>query len=282
VPWEWLHGWGLPQCERRDHLLAYLRPKAIERLVTRPPADGPLLIYTTPANVERAEEIPHLTAHLGRVREVLERRRETRRGTRAWFHLHWPRREALLRGPRVLVPRMTRWPSAALTRERCATGESVYTLVPADRAASPLAAALLNSLPFALGILLTTKNRGKGVDIPRAALASCPWPDPRRFVAACAQTAGRADALAAWLDAAEDGRFLWDTDLQPLTLVGGAAERLATRFREQTRRHEGLWSRHEDPRVAALGRALDEGACRLLDVSFERCLALAEEAVDRA
>ncbi len=254
VPSDWPRARRLSVRER-EHLVAYLHPRAISRLRSAPGESTPWLIYTTPGNVQDAREIPQLAVHLGLTREVMEQRRETRRGSRAWFHLHWPRRPSLFEGPRVLVPRMTRWPSASLTSARCATGESVYTIVPARREWSPLVATLLNSLPFALGILLTTKARGKGIDIPRAALASCPWPD------------------AAVLESAQRGAH-------PLARALAASERLATEHAMATAHYEGPWWRHADDGVAAIGRELDEAVCDWLEVSYESLRAMAEEALD--
>jgi hypothetical protein len=273
------HGWErlqeLTERERDQHLLPYLRPKAIRRLRAHPPSDAPWLIYTTRGNVQEASEIPTLTAHLALAREVLERRRETRRGSRQWFHLHWPRREALLDGPRVLVPRMTVWPSASLIVERCATGESVFTLVPADRRFSALASALLGSLPFALGILLSTKSRGKGIDISRAALASCPWPEEECFAAAVNELGDRPGDFGRWLDTVEEGAAIAPPELLPLARVAAAAERLADRFPE-TGQHEGPWGQHSSPRVARLGAALDAAACELLSLPMGELRPLAK------
>jgi len=178
------------------------------------------------------------------------------RGRRAWFHLHWPRDPAVVRAPRVLVPRMVAWPRAAVADAPAAVGESVYVLVPPEPAWCRLAAALLNALPFAVAIALTTKRRGKGIDVPRAALAGCPWPAEATFAAAAA---GAAEGPAAEL--AEAGR-----------LADALAERTGAAA------HDGPWWEHADARVRDLGRGLDEAACRLAGVPYPGLRALAERA----
>ncbi|MBX3471537.1 MAG: hypothetical protein KF878_32185 [Planctomycetes bacterium] len=171
------------RAERRL-LLPWLAHDATGRLRVAPPDDAPRLIHATPATLPDLRAAPALARHLARFRPVLEARRETRLGRRAWFHLHWPRDPRVVRGPRVLVPRWTRWPGGALVEDDCAAGESVWVVVPPDPADAASAAALLASLPFALGVLLVSKRRGRGVDVARAALAACPWPDTAAFVAA--------------------------------------------------------------------------------------------------
>lgn len=241
----------LPARERAL-LVPWLAPDAIQRLRA---GDGPpaaQLIYATAATLTRERAAPRLTAHLARFRPLLDARRETRLGRRAWFHLHWPRDPRVVRGARVLVPRWTRWPSGALALERCAVGESAWVLVPPAPAWAPLAAALTNSLPFALGVLLVSKHRGKGVDVSRAALAGCPWPDDATFAAAVRDPT------------------------RPLARCAAAARELATAHREATRRFDGPWWTHPEGRVRAVGRRLDEAACRLVGVSYAETRALAD------
>jgi len=251
-------GWPPPDANAAERalLVPFLRPEEVPRLRAAPGPETPWLIYATPASAPTLDGLPALRRHLEPARPLLELRRETRRGRRAWFHLHWPRDPAVVRAPRVLVPRMVAWPRAAVADAPAAVGESVYVLVPPEPAWCRLAAALLNALPFAVAIALTTKRRGKGIDVPRAALAGCPWPAEATFAAAAA---GAAEGPAAEL--AEAGR-----------LADALAERTGAAA------HDGPWWEHADARVRDLGRGLDEAACRLAGVPYPGLRALAERA----
>jgi hypothetical protein len=65
------------------------------------------LLYLTRETCPTLAEYPNVSRHLQRFPELLARRRETAQGTRAWYHLHWPREEALFVGDKLLAPRQT-------------------------------------------------------------------------------------------------------------------------------------------------------------------------------
>ncbi|RMG11662.1 MAG: hypothetical protein D6731_15155 [Planctomycetota bacterium] len=267
------HGWPgrarLSTRERREHLLPWLRPLDVGRLRVAPGPRCEWLLYLTPENAPRAEDVPTLVAHLRAARPLLERRRETRRGRRAWFHLHWPRRAELFRGPRVLIPRMVRWPGAALCEVPCASGESVLTLVPRAERWAPLLAALLSSLPFAARALWTSKRRGRGIDLARGTVAGFAWPSEGELDAAAADLA--APRVEEALDAALAGR--WGSR-HPLALAAAAARRLE-RAHGSELGDAPFWDCGA-PGAVALGRFLDEAACRALGLPYARLAALAE------
>ena len=158
VPAGWAKGRALTSTESA-RLIPWLAPAEVPRLRARAADAGARLLYLTHLDALDLEALPGLLEHLRPVRDLLELRREVRRGKRRWFELYWPRRPGLVDGGRVLVSRMVRWPSGAWIDERAAVGESVYVLIPPQACWAPLVSALLNALPFALGPLLTAKQR---------------------------------------------------------------------------------------------------------------------------
>lgn len=79
------------------------------------------ILYLTPETAADLDGLPAIAAHLARFRPLMDRRRETVEGLRAWFHLHWPRTRDLFEPTgdawRVIVPRQTPEVRVLLTDE---------------------------------------------------------------------------------------------------------------------------------------------------------------------
>lgn len=69
------------------------------------------ILYMTRETAPDIDTIPNIRRHLEPFRLLLERRRETRLGMRAWYHLHWPRDVSLFEDEtdpeKILVVRQT-------------------------------------------------------------------------------------------------------------------------------------------------------------------------------
>ena len=76
-------------------------------------ADEPSLrlIYSTRQAWARADKYPVLLGHLARYRPIMEARRETQRGTRPWWQLHWPREAAIWEEPKIVALQMAPRPA---------------------------------------------------------------------------------------------------------------------------------------------------------------------------
>jgi adenine-specific DNA-methyltransferase len=197
----------------RDELTAFERslvlPFALPREIARfaaPALPAQTILYLTRATLPRKGDAPALVRHLERFRPALDRRRETLRGTRRFFELHWPRDPALFSGPRVLVPRMVRAPLASFVEEQLVVGESVLVLVPPDRSLARAAAALLNTAPAAAWLLARGKRRGVGIDVSVALLRGFPW--PRAMVEGARLPVAHADECAVRRAAGDPARSI--------------------------------------------------------------------------
>lgn len=62
------------------------------------------LLYIVDNNLDDLESFPKLHKHLSKYREVLEERREVRRGTRKWYSLQWPREEKIFEDDKIICP----------------------------------------------------------------------------------------------------------------------------------------------------------------------------------
>ncbi len=93
-----------------------------------PPADDVALYIDEPVSSAN-EEI--LAEHLRRFLPVLARRREVRKGTMAWYRLHWPRERAEQSGPKLVVPRRAPSPCFALDLSAsCVSSDCTYLVAP--------------------------------------------------------------------------------------------------------------------------------------------------------
>ncbi|MCS6915985.1 MAG: N-6 DNA methylase [Myxococcales bacterium] len=172
--------------------IASLHLSAAERQFLRPfyfaselPPLGPLppashwLLYLTPQTCPDLTPFPNLERHLDRFAPLLQRRRETRRGTRAPFHLHWPRREELFTGPKLLSVRQTLQPRVTYAPDPafCDLAVNVIRSRQGVCSFSLLAlAALLNSTMVHHYLYHRGKRKGPLLQIDGGPLSSLPLP----------------------------------------------------------------------------------------------------------
>ncbi len=135
-----------------------------------------VLIYSTRETCPAIEEYPLLEAHLSRFRPIMEARRETRRGARAWWQLHWPRDEALWRSPKLIALQMAARPAFVPAGRAAYVPFSANVFVPSDSAGEHLNyfAALLNSRLMWRWYEHRAKRRGVGLEINGHVLARTP------------------------------------------------------------------------------------------------------------
>ncbi|MCT4621175.1 MAG: N-6 DNA methylase [Marinisporobacter sp.] len=64
--------------------------------------------------------------HLSRYKEVLEKRRETVRGTRCWYALQWPRKQEIFENTKIIVPHRSKENRFALNNSSWYASADVY------------------------------------------------------------------------------------------------------------------------------------------------------------
>jgi adenine-specific DNA-methyltransferase len=169
---EELAQFALPPDER-----ALLRPYFSAHAVDRyhlPPQPTHWILYLTRCTAPDITVLPNIARHLGRVRSVLERRREVQRGLIAWWHLHWPREERLFTEPRILAVQMCRQPQFVFARRPTFVGFSLNIV--RARTTVPAVTAVLNSRWAAEWFAQNAKRRGIGLDISGTLLREFPLP----------------------------------------------------------------------------------------------------------
>jgi len=117
-----------------------------------------------------------LAAHLARFRPILEGRRETRSGRRAWWHLHWPREDQIWRRPKIVALQMSPRPAVVPVRQPAYVPFSTNVFVPGEGTPEHLhyLSALLNSRLLWKWYRHHAKRRGVGLEINGHVLAATP------------------------------------------------------------------------------------------------------------
>jgi hypothetical protein len=125
------------------------------------------LIYSTESTWPDFEMFPALGGHLQRFRPLMEARRETRRGRRRWWHLHWPRDPAIWETPRLVIVQMARRPTAVPLFEPIYVPFHCHVFLPHAETTERLEyfAALLNSRLMHRWLDHHAKHRGVGLDL---------------------------------------------------------------------------------------------------------------------
>jgi len=183
----WEPGEGVFALTRAE--LARLNLPARERRLIRPyhdlgdlgryflaPEPSLALIYATARTCPEIDRYPAVRAHLARFRPIMEARRETRRGTRRWWQLHWPREESLWRSPKIVALQMAARPAFVPAAEPVYVPFSANVFVPCADTREHLhyLTALLNSRLLWKWYSHHAKRRGVGLEINGHVLARTP------------------------------------------------------------------------------------------------------------
>ncbi len=209
-------GLHLNSNERRL-LRPYFETSALDRFAV-PGRASHQVLYLTRDTAPSLERLPNISRHLSRFRRILERRRETRAGHNAWWHLHWPRRERIFTEPAVLSLQMGRVPRFVFAAAPTYVGFSVNLILEKSPGGLSLEAltGILNSAVAADWFARHAKRRGVNLELNLNVLRQFPLPprDERRErqlaklvdarqangpPARCAQQEARIDKIVAGL-----------------------------------------------------------------------------------
>ncbi len=143
-------------------------------------ADEPThqMLYLTRRTAPALEEVPNLARHLERFRPILDRRRETREGKTAWWHLHWPRAEEIFLRPRIFSVQMGDRPQFVFVERPAFVGFSINLILARETTAFALdtLTGILNSEGAARWFNRHAKRRGVNLEINAHVLRQFPLP----------------------------------------------------------------------------------------------------------
>jgi hypothetical protein len=134
------------------------------------------LIYSTARTCPDIARYPVFRRHLEQFRPIMERRRETLSGVRAWWQLHWPREEPIWQASKLIAVQMAARPAIVPASVPVYVPFSVNVFVPHPGLGEQLhyLAALLNSRLLWQWFRHHAKRRGLGLEINGHVLARSP------------------------------------------------------------------------------------------------------------
>ncbi len=140
------------------------------------PTPSLALIYATRDTCPDVDRFPAIRDHLDRFRALLESRRETRRGVRPWWQLHWPRDERLWLGPKIVALQMAERPAFVPAFGPVYVPLSANVFLPREDTPEHLNyfAAVLNSRLLWRWFHRHAKGRGVALEINGHVLARAP------------------------------------------------------------------------------------------------------------
>ena len=134
------------------------------------------LVYSTKQTCPDIARHPRLKAHLERFRPIMASRRETLNGTNSWWHLHWPRDEAIWQSPKILCLQFAGRPALVAVSHPAYVPFSMNAFVPRESTPESLdyLCGLLNSRLLWKWYQHHAKRRGVGLEINGRVLAATP------------------------------------------------------------------------------------------------------------
>jgi hypothetical protein len=143
------------------------------------------LIYSTKSTCPNINDYPILREHLKRFKMIMDERRETKKGSNSWWHLHWPREERIWKSPKVISIQMAARPSFVVSRFPVYVPFSINVFVPYDTVSEDLNyfLGILNSKLLWRWYKHNAKSRGVGLEIngnvlERSPIRSINYSDP--------------------------------------------------------------------------------------------------------
>ncbi len=123
------------------------------------------LLYLTKETMPSIEEFPNIREHLIKFKPFMDQRRETQKGSIQWFQLHWPRKEELFMGEKIVYPQMGAVPTFAYSNSPFFTNMSANIVYAVEKIDLKVLTCILNSEMTHFWLLHRAKNRGVGLDI---------------------------------------------------------------------------------------------------------------------
>ncbi len=161
--------------EERTLLRTYHRLEDMDRYFLSDTPDYSI-IYSTKVTCPNINKFPKIKEHLKQYKIVMDNRRETKKGSNKWWHLHWPREESIWRAAKVLSIQMGERPSFVPSLSPTYVPFSVNVFVPynAKKDSIYYTVGILNSRLLWKWFSHNAKRRGVGLEINGNVLSRAP------------------------------------------------------------------------------------------------------------
>jgi hypothetical protein len=157
--------------EAIDYIKPLYHPNEVEKYsLTSSPSD--FMIYLS--KIEEDQVPTSLLNHLSKYKEIMEARRENKKGSRDYFELHWPRDEVFFtKGPKILSVRKCSEPTFTYTEAETYV-MMAFNIIRSDRLNLKYAAGLLNSNLIKYWLKSRGKMQGNNFQIDNEPLSEIP------------------------------------------------------------------------------------------------------------
>ena len=134
------------------------------------------ILYSTRQTIPDINKYPGIYNHLHCFRDIMENRRETKKGSNSWWHLHWPRDESLWKKSKILSVQMAFRPTFVPAQGEVLVPFSVNMFVPFESTNEHVdyITGLLNSKLLWKWFRHHAKRRGVGLEINGNVLSMAP------------------------------------------------------------------------------------------------------------
>lgn len=134
------------------------------------------IIYSTKKTCPDINVYPGIREHLEKYKPIMMLRRETKKGSNSWWHLHWPREEKLWTQPKIVAIQMGVRPSFVASVSPNYVSFSANVFVPFENTKENIfyISALLNSRLMWYWFKHNAKRRGVGLEINGNVLGKAP------------------------------------------------------------------------------------------------------------
>ena len=162
-----------PNDAERMFLKPLFEPSDVDRYAIAEPARK-RIIYSTRENTRNVRLPNRFIEHLEKFREIMEQRRENKKGMLKYYQLHWPRDESFFRrGAKILAVRKCAQPTFVYVEEEAYVMMS-FNVIRTDRVNLLYLTALLNSEVVRFWLKHKGKMQGENYQIDKEPLLAIP------------------------------------------------------------------------------------------------------------
>jgi len=159
--------------KEKQYLKELYEPSVVDKYYF-PSSTKRYIIYITKTNLKNPKEIPNIISHLSKYKEIMEERRENKKGRIKFYHLHWPRDSYFFdKGPKILVVRKCPFPIFIYT-EKEAFVMMAFNVIKTNRINLKYLTGLLNSTLIAFWLRHKGKMQGNNYQIDKEPLLALP------------------------------------------------------------------------------------------------------------
>ena len=157
----------------KEHLKPLYEPNQLSKYFI-PDNPNLNLIYITNKNCNKESEIPNFVSHLRRFRFIMDNRRENKKGSRKFYHMHWPRDESYFKeGAKLISIRKCEEPTFVYT-EKEAYFMLSCNIIKSDKINLKVLTTILNSKLITFWLKYRGKMKGKTFQIDTDQLCEIP------------------------------------------------------------------------------------------------------------